>query len=114
MPLEWKHVLPDIFFINDGDTGALYSPLTGKMVSVDVEGQEVIKDFLLSPDQSSHPLYNFLQGEGFTNTDCPPETAEPIRFGTTELYLSLTSACNLRCIYCYAVAGENPRTLTWG
>ncbi len=30
-----------------------------------------------------------------------------------QIVLSLTSNCNLRCIYCYAEAGKNSRTMSW-
>ncbi len=38
--------------------------------------------------------------------DCPVTSLESPRFNPTEVTLFLTTSCNLRCIYCYASAGD--------
>ena len=42
-----------------------------------------------------------------------PKTRIGVKYGPTELYLSLTSGCNLACRYCYARAGESTMRLNW-
>ena len=45
--------------------------------------------------------------------DGEPATADPpaAALRPTAVTLFLTSACNLRCVYCYASGGEQPRYL---
>jgi uncharacterized protein len=51
----------------------------------------------------------FLSAIGyFTAEHCPPEPAAT-EFHPTTAVLLLTNQCQLRCVYCYAAAGEMPR-----
>ena len=59
--------------------------------------------------------YRFLERVGFFQPDpAPPEPDESMApWRPTCAVLCLTNQCNLRCVYCYASAGEQkPRTLS--
>jgi uncharacterized protein len=43
----------------------------------------------------------------------PPASDGPDTFHPTQATLFLTTCCNLRCVYCYASAGESRRTMAW-
>jgi uncharacterized protein len=51
----------------------------------------------------------FLYGIGFLEPDpLPPAIGRPA-FEPTSAVLLMTNQCQLRCVYCYAAAGENPK-----
>ncbi len=67
----------------------------------------------ITPENSAglsnkHPeAYEFLKGIGFLEPD--PERPPDLDFQAPDTgILCMTNICNLRCIYCYAAAGENP------
>lgn len=48
----------------------------------------------------------FLEGIGFLEPDPPPPMPRKLGYHPANIVLLLTNRCNLRCIYCYASAGE--------
>jgi uncharacterized protein len=48
----------------------------------------------------------FLEGIGFLEPDPPPPLPREVDYRPANAVLLLTNRCNLRCIYCYASAGE--------
>jgi uncharacterized protein len=52
------------------------------------------------------PIADFLARIGFLEPDPPPPPALDEGYRPTVAVLLLTSRCNLRCVYCYANAGE--------
>ena len=60
-----------------------------------------------APDQPE--AVQFLRGIGFLEPDPPlPAIGQPV-FEPTSAVLLMTNQCQLRCVYCYAAAGENPK-----
>jgi len=58
------------------------------------------------------PLVNFLKGIEILDADHPettPDDEASGEFCPTVVTLFLTTACNLRCTYCYAQAGDTPK-----
>jgi len=55
-------------------------------------------------------VFRFLETIGFLEPDppMPPPTSTEAPFKPTVAVCLLTSACNFRCIYCYAFGGERP------
>jgi uncharacterized protein len=60
-----------------------------------------------APDQSE--AVGFLRGIGFLEPDPPSPTIGRETFEPTSAVLLMTNQCQLRCVYCYAAAGENPK-----
>lgn len=50
----------------------------------------------------------FLRSIGFLDPDPAPPAFEEAPYRPTVAVLCLTTACNLRCLYCYARGGEEP------
>lgn len=50
----------------------------------------------------------FLEDIGFLQPDPSPPPAQCNEFRPTTAVLLMTNACQLRCVYCYAAAGEAP------
>jgi uncharacterized protein len=55
------------------------------------------------------PITDFLREIGFLDPDPPAPKTVPDRFRPNNVVLLLTNQCQLRCIYCYAAAGEQSR-----
>lgn len=93
---------------NQGDEKFLvYRPLTGLAFIANSSMARLVTR-LASGECSNinDKLRSFLETIGFFRPD-PPFPNPPARSLSTVVLL-LTNACNLRCIYCYAAAGENP------
>jgi len=65
----------------------------------------------LNKDETS--FLGFCEDIGLTGRegDLPVSDFENPEFRPHEVTLFLTTQCNLRCIYCYAMAGERPRAM---
>lgn len=114
--LDWLQVSPNIFYVWDTieDTKIVYSPLHGQLFDVNNEGDSIINDYLAQDRPTHHPFHKILAERGFLDNVNLPEKDEVSKpFNPINLTLSLTSACNLRCIYCYADAGFNTDNLDW-
>lgn len=87
----------------------LYRPLKG----IAFVGNQAMVNLVRKMDQAADPAHSeairFLHEIGFTEPDpsYPSVTSEPFR--PTMAVLLMTNQCQLRCIYCYAGAGENPK-----
>ena len=67
------------------------------------------------PADDADPAARFLHSIGFFEPDspAPAEPAETETFEPTIAVCLLTTGCNLRCVYCYASAGEQrPQALS--
>jgi radical SAM protein with 4Fe4S-binding SPASM domain len=75
--------------------------------------EEVLRNFAtLSPQTSSLDALAFLKRAAGAGIFAPPPVWTFRPFGLNNLYLNLTQACNLRCLYCYAEDREScPGTL---
>jgi uncharacterized protein len=111
--LLWKQIHPNIFFVYVDGIGVVYAPLLGKFFSVPKEAMGIVWDYLNSGKPETHELHQHLISEGFFEEVEMPRIAKEGPFNSREVTLSVTSACNLRCIYCYANAGINFCDLPW-
>ena len=57
-------------------------------------------------EESESRAYRFLQSVHFFDPDPPIPPSAPIAFQPTLAVLLMTNRCQLRCVYCYADAGE--------
>ena len=110
--LWWKKFSTEFFFIRKGTLGIMYAPLLGKFFSVDSDGISLVEEYIENP-QMKNEFYQYLIGENFFQKVDYPDSSVVEGYGPTELYLSLSSGCNLACGPCYARAGEHPRRLSW-
>ena len=91
------------------DKFIIYRPLIGSafignlaMVDLARNGAELPE---LAEDETADEATKFLIGIGFTSPDILPLAGfSPF----TSAVLLLTNKCQLRCIYCYASAGDSP------
>lgn len=110
--LHWSKIGENIFLIEKGEIGIVYAPLLGKFFSVDDDGIALVKEYIANPKEENE-FYQYLLENQFFKEVALPQGRIGEKYGPTELYLSLTSGCNLACRYCYARAGENTRRLSW-
>ncbi|MEA3357428.1 MAG: radical SAM protein, partial [Patescibacteria group bacterium] len=111
--LKWIQIYPNVFCVHDGQEGVVYSPLQGKVFSVSQQGLGIIEDYLSHDMNPGHQFHSVLEERGFLEPIELPGVNESEIFDPSDLTLSLTSACNLRCIYCYADGGVSPKNLLW-
>jgi uncharacterized protein len=62
-----------------------------------------------SPAAAQGEVLEFLGAIGFFDPDPPAPVPYTADFRPTTAVLLLTNQCQLRCVYCYAAAGESPR-----
>lgn len=110
--LHWSKIGENIFLIEKGEIGIVYAPLLGKFFSVNDDGIALVKEYIANPKEEDE-FYQYLLENEFFQEVALPQGRIGEKYGPTELYLSLTSGCNLACRYCYARAGENTRRLNW-
>lgn len=111
--IDWKQILPNVFLIVCGGKGVVYNPLLGKFFSVNAEGFEIINDYLQNGLQEKHIFHEVLLNNGLLVSADLPKKGREGNFYSREVTLSLSGGCNLRCIYCYANGGINPKFLSW-
>ncbi len=110
--LKWSKIKENIFLVEKGELGVVYAPLLGKIFSVDVDGIALAKEYIKHPKEGDE-FFQYLLENGFLQEVALPQGRIGEKYGPTELYLSLTSGCNLACRYCYARAGEDTKKLSW-
>ncbi len=87
----------DTLVVPSGDYRIAFSPFTGAIAR-------------LPPNMDFSAQAIALRGRGLFN---PPPSPSPWSGPFTSLALFLTRACNLRCEYCYASAGDALGSMTW-
>lgn len=110
--LQWSEIGENIFLIEKGEKGIVYAPLLGRFFSVDDDGIALVREYIANPKEENE-FYQYLLENEFFKEVALPQGRIGEKYGPRELYLSLTSGCNLACRYCYARAGENTRRLSW-
>lgn len=110
--LKWSNIEENIFLVQNEEQSIVYAPLLGKFFSVDDEGLELVKAYMEKREEGNS-FYQYLLENEFLKEVVLPKGRDGERYAPTELYLSLSSGCNLACRYCYARAGENARKLDW-
>jgi uncharacterized protein len=112
------HIIP-VDAANNPDKFIIYRPLlglafVGNRALADLAqaalADESIEQANAGQDGAAHA---FLQRIGFLQPDPPSPPPTATTFRPTTAVLLMTNRCQLRCIYCYAAAGELPaETLT--
>jgi len=100
---------------NDNDKFIIFRPLPGiafvgnrAMANL---AQKLLNDDSRADGQDEAAI--FLRSIGFLESAPPPANTMGKEFVPSTAVLLLTNQCQLRCVYCYAAAGESPRkTLT--
>jgi uncharacterized protein len=93
-----------------GDKFILYRPLL-RLAFVGNEAMARLVMRLSDPQPGSvsdlpPAISDYLAGIGFLEPDPPPPSLPDSTYRPTHAVLLVTNRCNLRCIYCYASAGE--------
>lgn len=97
----------DFFLISDDQRTLIYSPLRRIVFEVFSSGIKEIRKCQREGTMESMFREKVLQ-EKKVLVNRVGRLYKP-----TRLVLSLTSNCNLRCIYCYAEAGKQHKTMSW-
>jgi uncharacterized protein len=108
-------VTAEVFVVPYEDMLILYAPLKGVVAQANDATIGLLHDlqagavFGLTPEQEA--ILAPLEAVGIVNG--PPDLRltvhEEETFAPTHVTLFLTDACNLRCVYCYAGGGDNPK-----
>lgn len=116
----WFIIHPSIFAIPYLNIYILYSPLQGLAALITPAGllslllnksvsiSECLSKCLFNHDLQTLKLFDTKQKE---KPDLSKKLAS--EFKPCSLMLSLTSACQLACTYCYIRGGDNPRNMQW-
>ncbi|MEJ5240530.1 MAG: hypothetical protein WHS87_04980 [Anaerolineales bacterium] len=118
-----EHILeiPETFVCNQNSNRYLiYSPLAGVAAEVNYDALVMLESLrrqypnprlaTMLPKQYQETVRflkqaQFLQPKG--SITCTP------RMYRSRVDLCLTSACNMRCVYCFSSGGERPRVMSW-
>jgi uncharacterized protein len=102
----------DVFAIPlDGENQIVYAPLHGVAFVGTSALVSALSAILGNAGESADPeLLSFVRDLGLLASPTPPVTVRTGDPNPTEITLFLTTACNLRCTYCYASAGDAPAT----
>lgn len=111
--IKWQELYDGIFLIEDESLGVVYAPLLGKFFQVSADGLRIIRDFIRNNKPDTYDFYQYLDANGFFQEVELPRTASEGPFNSREMTISVTTACNLRCIYCYARGGTLFVNLPW-
>lgn len=105
--------LDDVFALPLLDGALVYFPRRGVVMGVSPEVSALIEELKAGRVPTADPLADAwmpaLQALAGSEPQVCADVAGPFR--PTHVTLSLTSRCNLRCVYCYARAGETERDL---
>lgn len=120
--VERASCLPeDLFVIPDGEHFLLYAPLLHRVIQVNPAAVVALKRFKRGHPETlrAHPRFvDQLEQAGFLLAqDDPRRRFSPSRgdrpFDPKGMTLLLTTRCSMRCIYCYAGAGDRSRQMSW-
>lgn len=105
----------NLFYVhNNNGEGIIYSPIQGKFFTADGDAQSVVDEYINGENKTNQEFYDALMQAGMWEEKEEPEAPEKMLYKPTTIMLSLSNLCNLRCVYCYAEAGNSTRVLSWG
>jgi uncharacterized protein len=115
------HVNDDLFAIPDDDRFLLYAPFERTALLVNASTIALLRDFRgagRSRLASEPGLLETLARAGILLRSPAPSSARRFQtscsgFDPTGLSLFLTTACSMRCVYCYAGGGDQKRVMPW-
>jgi uncharacterized protein len=98
----------------------LYAPRVGFMCEANNDGLNLLANLddidSCNLNEKQNKVLNQLEEAGVLNgsKERVIQKYKPCEYAPTKLTLFPTNQCNLRCIYCYASAGDhNPKTMEW-
>lgn len=107
------HIVP-VDETENADRFILFRPLLG----LAFVGNRAMVELVQATTQTIHPeeldlrgrqkAFDFLRQVGFLHPDPPLPAPPATQFQPTMAVLLMTNQCQLRCVYCYAAAGELP------
>jgi len=98
----------DLYFLTNGEKGLIYSPR--RMITFEIFSTNVDDVIAFSKGQEFQNLFTKYP---LNENDKLLKNRVGMEYFPTRLILSLTSSCNLRCIYCYASAGSKGKFMPW-
>lgn len=99
----------NLFLLNGGSDCFLYAALNGIAMRVKKEGRDLLIKYFCEGERNDE-LEEFLNEKGFLEQRYVPELEKD--YIPTNVIFSVTSDCNLRCVYCYARAGLDSQRMT--
>lgn len=121
--MKWLGNKPDYVTLDEDlfailierDRYLVYAPVRRALFEANWSGIRQIREALSGKKRGELEIVqSFLSREGFLTALQYPKVDIERPFSPGNLILSLTSACNLACIYCYAFGGEKPLNMSWG
>lgn len=111
----------DLFVIPDDEHFLLYAPLLHRVMQVNPGAVALLKQFKHGHPEVLHTHPQFvdqLKQAGLLMAQDDPRRRFSLctgdhPFDPKGLTLLLTTRCSMRCIYCYAAAGDQPRLMPW-
>lgn len=111
----------DLFSIPYGEKFIIYAPLRRIVFLANkpaveflnkMEGDELSKEEI----EGNYEILGRLEQAGIINNhaDSIPSEIKNNRFLPTYITIIPTTDCNLRCVYCYATAGDKIKNMDWG
>lgn len=110
MNIESLKLASNLYLLEGDSVVIAYFPLQSKAVFVTQKGKEEIKAYFLG-DGKDIRITNFLKENKLDPFMLENIFPQESLYQPRELTLSLTSGCNLSCLYCYADAGKNVKTM---
>lgn len=110
----------DLFVIPDGDHFLVFAPFTLGVASVNAAAArrlQQVRDGSATLGVFGATVLNELAGAGILLPAEKARSRKPFpakpRYDPEGMTLFLTTRCTLACTYCYASAGDRPRTMSW-
>ncbi len=99
----------ELFLLSRGADTFLYSALGGIAIEVKEGGKQALIAHFCN-DEFNQELNDFLSSHNIVKREFKPEVEEG--YLPTKVVFSVTSDCNLRCVYCYAMAGSDSYSMS--
>ncbi|MFZ1612596.1 MAG: radical SAM protein, partial [Holophaga sp.] len=105
----------EVYLEPHGDRFLVYAPIRNIAFAVNASAAAFLEALASGVDEvpeAFRDLFAFVESLGLTGSDDPvPEADLEEPFAPTSVYLLLTSACNLRCQYCFSSGGDGAANL---
>jgi uncharacterized protein len=117
----WRCV-DELYLLPEGDGYILYAPLVRALLLVNEGAVWALQDLRRGKPLASGAAEAFLRQlaeegvvreAGAPGPPRPPPSPPAGELDPDGVTLLLTTACTLRCVYCYSSGGERPRTMEW-